>query len=375
MATPGDLPTPASIEAGATPLVVDNLPAGPLPSSTTSPWTEAARFLARHLSNRHARRLDSLPDAIAWSWATSTLTTYRSRISALGDLAAALAPHATAGLVVEQFLLQQLGDGSPAASLRVTLSAATLLHTLGFLPEAPERRLWRLSTAALRLHELEPDNRRWLCPSDILEAARRATSPSHWQSLAVIIVALSLGLRISEAASLSPSAFQLCQGPLAPSVTFNGGKTRPGQVHIFTRHPPPYVMLWAACLDILCPEQPHDTPYCSAAQLRCAIADLFPSGYTFHAVRRGCARGMFQAGCQLGDIMQWIRWSDRRTALHYIGTPPPNDLNAWTLPLPPTRGSALLTTWGGPRDIWPAPVGAPRLDPIPDASAKRRRNN
>lgn len=342
-------------------------------ASPRTAWGNAAAFIAHHLAQRATRTPRNISDAIAWAWAPSTLTTYRSRITALGQLATSLDAVPTAGHVVEQFLLQQLGNGAPAASLRLTLSAATFLHTMGFIHEPPPARLWKLSTAALRLQEHEPDRRWWAHPSDMLQAAQRAACLSHWQTLAISIVALSLGLRIGEAALLCPSSFLLSNNDGGPSITFRGEKSRPGSASNHTRRPPPYVFFWAAYLHLVNPDLATDKPFCSSAQLRADFGHLFPPGYTFHALRRGCARGMFQADCPLEDIMLWIRWSDKRTALHYIGTPPTLDAHAWTLPLPPCNGDTTRTAWGSPADFWPIPQSPLRLGSPPHASNKRTR--
>lgn len=346
----------------------------PFEPPPTSPWINAVAFLGLHLDTRSARAPKDLPHALSWALAPSTITTYRRRAAAIGKLAASLGAHSTPGYVVEQFLLQQLAHGAPGASLRVTLSTATFLHSLGFLPQKPAAHLWRLSTAAQRLREPAYDTRVWAVPSDILTAAQRASTPQHWQTVAITIVALSLGLRIGEAAQLRPDSFDLpTHDPSRASITFRAEKARPGHPSLHTRRTPTYVSLWAAYLLDSCSPGPGAECFLTIPQINDNLRALYPAHYTFHAFRRGCARGMYQAGCSMADIMRWIRWSDERTAAHYIGDAPPLLTSTWLLPTPPDAAGTAAFLFGGPNEFWPVPPQPGPVLALPTRPFKKRK--
>ena len=92
--------------------------------------------LAMVAGTESARTPPDIRHALAWSWAPTSLLTYKYRMSALGKFASTMAPAVPDSGVVEQFLLQQLADGAPASSstsLRMRTQKQTNKHTTRLL--------------------------------------------------------------------------------------------------------------------------------------------------------------------------------------------------------------------------------------------------
>ena len=305
-----------------------------------------------------------------WSWATSTIQTYRSRLSLLAQREATLPGGASAGVVVQTVLLETLAAGSPASSLRVVLSAVQCTVTLGLCDFAIPPAWWRLSSAATRLAIRPAGARDWFHLEALGPIASRPLGDNEVTVLGLTILALSLGLRVGEAAGLGPSA----------SIRVFPEKQRPTNFGCVYRTPPPFALAWAAFLLRRADAVGHRGPFLDRAALALGFRDLQAragvSVIAFHSLRRACASYMLGQGHTLTAIAHWCRWRSDRMAEHYAGDR--DTTSACTVPLPgPPEGTAapwLCPVYHGDAScLWHPPAAVGVHPGRPDRPRKGKR--
>ena len=134
----------------------------------TNVWKQGVVILDSWLHERNTRIISGTTSALGWSWATSTLSTHKGRLSRLHAFASSMPTSCPPRLVVEEFLLQSLASGCSASTIRSTLSAVNVLHTVGLISQRFPKQLWRLSISAERLHDTSEIHREWF-PLEALE--------------------------------------------------------------------------------------------------------------------------------------------------------------------------------------------------------------
>ena len=300
-------------------------------------WASYLAQLDALLRQRRLRGPLTWDGALGWSWAESTLVTYRQHIRSVHAFALAQPQVPDPRGVVQAFLLQRLAGGSPAASLRGTLSALQMLRTLGWLPWDVPAPWWRLSLGAARLAPQPSRPRTWFPPGALLELATNASDLDDLCVLAVVFLALALGLRFSEACAVSHLC---CLGqPLPTSLHFQCVKVRPGHPQTCTRRLARFPSAWAGFLRSHCP----GGSACVACAPAAAMQRRYPlllrgtsaAGMSFHSIRRACAQLLHVMGHGIPFIAEWCRWASLDTARHYIGTVSGDPLPAFVLPWPP----------------------------------------
>lgn len=130
-------------------------------------WEACIQQLDVLLTQRRDARVDTLQNAIIWTWADSTIATYRQRLRAIGTFAGAIHEDELSSDVVEKFLVKQLATACAPATIRTTISAVTMLHTLGIVNWTIPQRWWKLSTSAARMQLHQPRIRQRVKLDDI----------------------------------------------------------------------------------------------------------------------------------------------------------------------------------------------------------------
>lgn len=279
--------------------------------------------------------------ALMWSWAPSTLATYRARLQALATRETSMAPGAALGDVVETVLLESLAAGRTAGTLRSLLSAVQCTITLGIAPLALPHTWWRLSPASARLAITPAQPRTWFTVETLVHMATGALTTTEAITIGLTYLSLALGLRVGEAARLARHDLWLPTDPAQATIRLHPEKQRPTHATVVFRTPPQFILAWAAFLQRVSPGPP-DTPFLPLGLLSSTFRGLqAPHGtpFPFHALRRACAAHMFAAGHPVAHIASWCRWRSQPMAEHYIGTGPSCPLGPYTLPGPPTGPS------------------------------------
>ena len=141
-------------------------------------WGPVLQAFDSLMAMRPTGSLGSIAEAVMWSWAPSTLTTYRSRLAAVVDRERGMPAGTSRGLVVQTVLLEALATGRPAASLRAVLSAVQCAHTLGLVDFVAPAVWWRLSPAAHRLALAPARPRTWFAVDRLARLAGGELSDS-----------------------------------------------------------------------------------------------------------------------------------------------------------------------------------------------------
>ena len=103
------------------------------------------------LENRREVRLVGWLDVLGWSWADTTLATYRSHLVAFRDQAVLEHAPVDPRVLVQKVLQQRVARGYAASTLRCSLSALHCAFSLGPMPWDVPQAWWRVSVGAARL--------------------------------------------------------------------------------------------------------------------------------------------------------------------------------------------------------------------------------
>ena len=276
-------------------------------------------------------------DTLGWSWADSTLATYRSHLVAFRDYATAGREHVDSRVLVQALLQQRVASGYAASTMRCSLSALHCAFLLGLLPWDVPAPWWRVSISTARLGVKPARPRCWFPLESLFECAANITSWDLACAYAVVVVALALGLRFAEAARLGPGDFDARGG-----VVLHPAKLRPGVHTQCWRLLPPHPRWWAR--EFLCSRPGGGSsvgPFFTATALRALFGALQQgtgaASMGFHALRRATARGKSIQGHSCGSIAEWCRWTSLDTAEHYIGQHAGAGAPAFVLPVAPAQ--------------------------------------
>lgn len=154
-------------------------------------------------------------------WAPSTIATYKSRLNTISAFANTLPPGTTDTSVVEAFLATLLPRGLAGSTIRTYLSAVKFASDMGWVTCPIPPIWWKLSPAADRIKG-EPE-RTWFTIQHLCSLS--PTTLDDCCTLAITIVALSLGLRLGEAASIRPADVDIAHSP--PGIWFRAEKLAP----------------------------------------------------------------------------------------------------------------------------------------------------
>lgn len=299
-----------------------------------SRWDLALRKLTQFSNAPRHDNITPLDQALLHGWAPSTICTYRARLSTLQKFAATLPPDTPDTRVVESFLATLLPRGLAGSTVRTYLSAIKFATDLGWIDCPIPAVWWKLSPAADRL---KGDPRRvWFDPTQLRTASPAV--PEEFCTLAITIVALSLGLRLGEAASIRPADIALRHDP--PGIWFRAEKLAPDKPNRVFRPAPPYVMGWALFLHLANPALPTGDPFFPPAILSRRFSTLFttpgqPPPYVSQPPKgsgQGNASGRLPVGRHYGLVpldfpphSKNVHWRTRLLlgAIPYHLTPPP----------------------------------------------------
>ena len=341
------------------------------PTTPTQTWKTAVHTLDSLLCSRHIATLPDISHALSWSWAPSTLYTYRGRIARIADRASSSNPTLPDRELVETFLLELLATGSSASTIRTTLSALQCLHSLNILAWSIPPVWWRLSTSADRLALRAPQARNWFPLAAFSELGLSFTSSSDMAFLAMLLISIALGLRIGEAAAIRPCDVVLPTGNMPGYIRILPEKCNPRGSGPTTRCPPAFIFVWATTLTRAFPGHRADLPFFPTSTIRSEIARTFHNtsarGMSFHSLRRACARYMWLQGHDIQTICNWCRWKTEDMARHYIGDTSADTFPIFSLPWPHTsvgEHSAILPAI--PDLLWNPPINQP-ANPKPQA--------
>ena len=262
-------PVPAEPPLGPGARAHRTLPETPPPS-----WHVILSSFDVLMRRRTQTDLRDIQQAIMWSWATATIQTYRSRLSLLARRETALPDGTPVGDVVQTVLLESLAAGSPASSVRVILSAVQCTVTLGLCHFAIPAHWWRLSGAATRLAIRPPVVRARFRLETLGRAARQPLGDADATILGITILALSLGLRVGEAAAIGPADIWVPADPSGASIRLLPEKQRPTNIGYVYRTPPPFVLAWAAFLLRRADAQGRTEPFADQASLAAGFRAL-----------------------------------------------------------------------------------------------------
>ena len=185
---------------------------------------------------------------------------------------------------------------------------------------------------------------------------------------ALCVISFTLGLRLLEAASLTGANLEQALRP-PWSLRFFKAKAY-DRAPVCERTLMAYPLQWALCLVQLLSTEGgawrNDPVFSSARALHCAYKSLAHRAglplAKWHAWRRGCARTLWKAVSDCGQICTWCRWSGEEMARWYVG-PDTADTREelgmpWFLPVPPCLlpSKLTLTLPCDLRNFWPDSV-------------------
>ena len=306
-----------------------------------SRWDLALRKLTQFSNAPRHDNITPLDQALLHGWAPSTICTYRARLSTLQKFAATLPPDTPDTRVVESFLATLLPRGLAGSTVRTYLSAIKFATDLGWIDCPIPAVWWKLSPAADRL---KGDPRRvWFDPTQLRTASPAV--PEEFCTLAITIVALSLGLRLGEAASIRPADIALRHDP--PGIWFRAEKLAPDKPNRVFRPAPPYVMGWALFLHLANPALPTGDPFIPPAILSRRFSTLFTTPGQ-PPLRFTASEGQRPGEC----IRQAASWPTLWTGA--VGLPPAQQKCTLANPAPPRSDS--LSPYPSPRWTLTSPL-------------------
>ena len=219
---------------------------------------------------------------------------------------------------MEETICEQIRLGKGASTIKTILNAATEAHTIGIAEQVPKR-MWKLFQAAKNLDDRPI--RIWGTFEALQTMAQQAKTHQDWYVVGCAVLATTYGLRISEAASITPE----CISVLLPDVRFRDTKVYDEVVRRpFSREATRWaqVMRWIATRqwDKRTGEQIMSTGRIEIT-LKLLLRNTKFEHIRWHAWRRLGAATLWRAGVPLGTIKSWFRWKSTKTAMLYCEAP------------------------------------------------------